>query len=37
MPVDLRPLSVKLQDAVCPLARQTYEEQLANKQNEVEE
>jgi len=33
--VDTRPVPEKLQDAVCPLARITYEEQLAKKEGEV--
>jgi len=33
--VDERPVSVKLQDAVCPLARESYENQLLSKQKEV--
>merc|ERR1719228_2502616 len=33
--VDTRPVAEKLQDAVCPFARESYEEQLAKKENEV--
>jgi len=33
--VDNRSTGEKLQDATCPLARESYDDQLANKQNEV--
>merc|ERR1719228_2992057 len=32
---DNRPVAEKLQDAVCPFAREAYEDQLAKKENEV--
>jgi len=33
--IDNRPVAEKLQDAVCPFAREAYEDQLAKKENEV--
>jgi len=33
--IDNRPVAEKLQDAVCPFAREPYEDQLSKKQNEV--